>query len=123
MSLICKTPMTGPAVWKGADMTADTSWLHPLSADEVATLEAALVQVKARGLTFPNFGKDDFPIGDWAESLRILSDELENGRGFVVLRGLPVERYSEEDIQIIYYGIGLHMGVPVRQNPKGIFWA
>ncbi|MEY3611699.1 MAG: hypothetical protein RJB14_1421 [Pseudomonadota bacterium] len=36
-----------------------------------------------------------------------------------MLRGLPVERYSEEDIQIIYYGIGLHMGVPVRQNPKG----
>ena len=119
MSLICKTPMTGPAVWKGADMTTDTSWLHRLSADEVATLEAALARVKARGLTFPNFGKDDFPVGDWAESLRRHSEELENGRGFVVLRDLPVERYSEEDIQIIYYGIGLHMGVPVRQNPKG----
>ena len=119
MSLILKTPITGPAAWRGADLAGDTSWLHPLSAQEIATLDAALAQVKARGLTFPNFGKDDFPIGDWGHVLRRHSDELENGRGFVVLRGLPVERYSEEDIHILYYGIGLHMGMPVRQNPRG----
>lgn len=47
------------------------------------------------------------------------TEELENGRGFVVLRGLPVQRYSDEDINIIYYGIGLHMGQPVCQNPRG----
>lgn len=119
MSLILKTPITGPAAWKGADLQGDTSWLHLLSSDVVAMLDAALAQVKARGLTFPHFGKDDFPIGNWAEALRRHSDELENGRGFVVLRGLPVERYTEEEINILYYGIGLHMGMPVRQNPKG----
>lgn len=119
MSLILKQAITGPAAWKGADMQGDTSWLHLLSAQAVATLDAALAHVKAQGLTFPNFSREDFPIGDWAQALKVHSDELENGRGFLVLRGLPVERYSEEDIQIIYYGIGLHMGVPVRQNPKG----
>ena len=119
MSLILKTPITGPAAWKGADMAGDTSWLHLLSADVVATLDAALAQVKSRGLTFPNFTKEDFPVGDWAQVLRKHSDELENGRGFLVLRGLPVERYTEEDIHILYYGIGLHMGIPVRQNPRG----
>ena len=120
MSIILKTPITGPAAWKGAELAGDTSWLHPLSAQQIAALDAALAQVKARGLTFPNFGKGDFPIGeDWAKALAQHSDELENGRGFMVLRGLPVERYTEEDIQIIYYGIGLHMGMPVRQNPRG----
>ena len=120
MSTILKTPISGPAAWKGADLAGDTSWLHPLSAQQIAALDAALVQVKSRGLTFPDFGKNDFPIGDdWARELSRHSHELENGRGFMVLRGLPVERYTEEDIQIIYYGIGLHMGVPVRQNPKG----
>src|SRR5574343_213905 len=119
MSLIRKTPITGPAAWKGAEMSGDTSWLHPLSPQVIATLDAALAHVKARGLTFPHFGKEDFPVGDWAQELRQYSDELENGRGFLVLRGLPVERYTEEEINILYYGIGLHMGVPVRQNPKG----
>ncbi|TXI64030.1 MAG: TauD/TfdA family dioxygenase [Limnohabitans sp.] len=120
MSIILKTPITGPAAWKGAELAGDTSWLHQLSAQQIVALDAALAQVKARGLTFPNFGKGDFPIGeDWAKALAQHSDDLENGRGFMVLRGLPVERYSEEDIQIIYYGIGLHMGMPVRQNPRG----
>jgi hypothetical protein len=119
MSLIMKQAITGPAAWKGADMVGDTSWVYPLSPDVLATLGAALAHIKAKGLTFPNFFREDFPIGDWAQTLLAYSDELENGRGFLVLRGLPVEHYSEEDIQIIYYGIGLHMGVPVRQNPKG----
>jgi len=120
MSIILKTPITGPAAWKGAELAGGTSWLHQLSAQPFAALDAALAQVKARGLTFPNFGMADFPTGeDWAKALASHSDELENGRGFMVLRGLPVERYSEEDIQIIYYGIGLHMGIPVRQNPRG----
>ncbi|MDP4733275.1 MAG: TauD/TfdA family dioxygenase, partial [Limnohabitans sp.] len=115
MSLIMKQAITGPAVWKGADMVGDTTWVHVLSPEVLATLDAALAHVKSKGLTFPNFGREDFPIGVWAQDLKTHSDELENGRGFLVLRGLLVERYSEEDIQIIYYGIGLHMGVPVRQ--------
>ena len=119
MSIILHTPVTGPAAWRGVDLVHDNSWLHTLSPEVLARLDVALAQVKSRGLTFPHFGKDDFPIGDWALALRQYSDELENGRGFLVLRGLPVDRYSDEDIRILYYGIGLHMGAPVRQNPRG----
>jgi hypothetical protein len=109
MGLIMKQAITGPAAWKGADKAGDTSWLHHLSDPILAKLDAALAHVQAQGFTFPHFGKEDFPIGDWAQQLHAYSDELENGRGFLVLRGLPVERYSEEQIQILYYGIGLHM--------------
>ena len=35
------------------------------------------------------------------------------------MRGLPVEKYNEDDIRAIYFGIGLNLGTPVRQNPKG----
>ncbi|WP_108374867.1 TauD/TfdA family dioxygenase [Limnohabitans sp. T6-5] len=119
MSVILKSPITGPAAWKSSDHQHHTDWMHVLSEDVIAVLDAALAHVKARGLHFPHFTQEDFPIGAWAQALKIYSDELENGRGFLVLRGLKIERYSEEDIQILYYGIGLHMGVPVRQNPKG----
>ena len=119
MSLILHTPITSAAAWRGEDLAGDSRWLHVLTPTEIATLEAALANVKARGLRFPNFQKQDFPIGEWSHTLARHSDELENGRGFLVLRGLPVERYSEEDIETMYYGIGLHMGVPVRQNPRG----
>jgi hypothetical protein len=119
MGLILKQKITGPAAWTGQDLAGDTSWIHPLTADGIASIDAALAAVKAKGLKFPHFGKEDFPLDPQALKLPQHAEELENGRGFVLLRGLPMERYSDDDINIIYYGIGLHLGEPVRQNPKG----
>ena len=120
MSIILKTPLTGPASWRGEDFAGSTSWIHHLSADAIATLDAALAHLKAQGLEFPNFTREDFPLSEtFKAELTEHADTLENGRGFVVLRGLPVERYSDAEINAIYYGLGLHLGQPVRQNPRG----
>lgn len=119
MSLIHMQPLTGPAVWTGADFEHDDSWIHRLGEEEVAELDAALAILRAKGLRFPDFTKEDFPLHGLSRQLRQFADELENGRGFKLLRGLPIERYSDEDIQALYYGLGLHMGQPVRQNPRG----
>jgi hypothetical protein len=119
LSLILKTPINGPAAWKGRDLAGDPSWMHALSPGAIDAIDAALARVKARGLRFPDFSREDFPIGGLAAELARFADELENGRGFVLLRGLPVARYTDDEIAIVYYGIGLHLGVPVRQNPKG----
>lgn len=119
MNLIQSTPITGPAAWRGPDFAHDHSWIHPITPEALAVIDAALAQLKSRGLRFPDFTRDDFPIHALAPDLARYTDELENGRGFLVLRGLPVERYSDEDLDAIYYGLGLHMGTPVRQNPRG----
>jgi len=112
-------PITGPAVWKGADVEGDDSWVHRLSAEEVAEIDAGLAILRAKHMRFPAFAKDDFPLPSLSRLLKRVADELENGRGFKLLRGLPMERYSDEDIRCLYYGMGLHMGTPVRQNPRG----
>ena len=41
------------------------------------------------------------------------------GRGFVLVRGVPVERYGEEDASLAYWGLGLHLGRAVSQNAAG----
>lgn len=120
MSLILKTPITGPAAWRRSDLQQDPSWLTVLSPSAIAAIDAALATVKARGKTFPQFSAADFPItAELAGLLARHADELENGRGFTVLRGLPVGRYTDDEIDTVYYGLGLHLGVPVRQNPRG----
>jgi hypothetical protein len=119
VSLILKQKITGPAAWRGSDLEGDSSWIHHLTREAIAAIDAALAQVKQRGLTFPHFGQDDFPLQALAPEFKHYANELEDGRGFLVLRGLPVERYTDEDINIVYYGLGLHLGVPVRQNPRG----
>ena len=53
------------------------------------------------------------------DELRRYAEEMENGKGFLLLKGLSIDGYSDDDIDIITYGIGLHMGKPVYQNLKG----
>ncbi len=119
MGIILKQQIVGPAAWKGEQLRGDTSWIHYLSESALACIDRALDHTKKCGLVFPHFGKNDFPLPELADELRGYADALETGLGFLLLRGLPVERYSEEDINAIYYGIGLNLGQPVGQNPKG----
>ncbi|MEZ5727427.1 MAG: TauD/TfdA family dioxygenase [Burkholderiaceae bacterium] len=119
MTTIRNEPLTGPAVWVGGDFANDHSWIHPLTADEIAAIDAALAGLKQRGRRFPHFTKDDFPLGPLNAELERRADELENGRGFWLMRGLPIERYSDDEINTLYFGIGLHLGTPVGQNPRG----
>lgn len=119
MSIVLTEKITGPAAWVGGDFDNDTRWITPLDASMVASIDAALAHLVAAGKRFPHFTRDDFALGALAPELARISDELEQGRGFAVLRGLPVERYTDDQIATIYYGIGLHMGTPVGQNPRG----
>ena len=120
MSIILQTPLTGPAAWRGEELAGDSSWLHHLSPEAIAALDAALAHLKQSGRSFPSFSKDDFPLPEFFRTeLAAHANALENGRGFLVLRGVPVERYTDEEINALYYGVGLHLGQPVRQNPRG----
>jgi hypothetical protein len=37
----------------------------------------------------------------------------------VLLRGLPVERYTEDQLRALYFGLGCHLGTPRYQNSRG----
>ncbi|MGB7184788.1 MAG: TauD/TfdA family dioxygenase [Burkholderiaceae bacterium] len=119
MSLILKEKIVGPAAWRGSELAGDFSWIHHLSESDINGIDQALAFTKARGRVFPALHAEDFPLPGLKTLLDGFASELETGRGFLLLRGLPVERYSEQEINIIYYGIGLNLGQPVRQNPQG----
>ena len=55
-SIIKTDPITGPAAWKAADFTNDTSWIHMLSAAEIAAFDAALTGLEAQGRTLDPAG-------------------------------------------------------------------
>ncbi len=46
-------------------------------------------------------------------------EELRTGRGFLLLSGVPVERWGEEDASTFFWALGLHLGQPGAQNPDG----
>jgi len=119
MSTISTQPLIGPAAWHGRDMARSTDWIRPISAAAVTELDAALAAVNARGLAWRDIRREDFPLRGFAAELAAVAHELEHGRGLVLLRGLPVERYSEDELRQLYWGIGTHLGEPRYQNAHG----
>lgn len=119
MGAILGEEITGPSAWTRETFADDWTWIHELSVDEINCLESGLACAKSTKKNFAKLTKDDFPLPELSATLAFLAENLENGRGFSLMRGLPVERYTEEDINIIFYGIGLNLGIPVPQNPRG----
>jgi hypothetical protein len=106
-------------VWRGEDLARSTDWIRPLTPSEIDELDAALRAVQRRGLDWRAVTRDDFPIPRLTASLAEVSRELEDGRGVVLLRRVPVERYTEDELRIVYWGLGLHLGTPRYQNAQG----
>ena len=102
MSATIAQPITGPMVWRGEDLARATDWIHTITAAEVEELDGALRAVQRRGLDWRNMTRDDFPIPRFSRSLAEVGRELEDGRGLVLLRRIPIEHYSEDELRIIY---------------------
>lgn len=49
-------------------------------------------------------GKETFPLPTLSSKLRELAQVLYSGRGFFVLRTIPIDDYSRADLAIIYAG-------------------
>ncbi len=109
----------GASAWIGAELRQRDDWIHHLSPTEIAEIGAATAAVQARGLDIVDITRADFPLPKFGPALDSLRDEILNGRGFAVLRGLPVEDKPIADSATAYWGIGLYLGNALSQNAKG----
>ena len=61
----------------------------------------------------------DFPLPTLSAELGRWRAELQAGRGFQLISGVPVERWCREEAELCFWCLGLHMGRPGAQNPQG----
>jgi hypothetical protein len=110
----------GRSAWIGADMrTREAEWSYRLSPAQVAEIENALRSVRARGLDIADITRDDFPLPTLGPVLDQLRAEVVDGRGFVLLRGMPVENRPVAESATPYWGVGTNFGSARSQNAKG----
>ncbi len=108
------------STWYGPDMAQRTSeWLLQLSAAEIAELEKAAEPLLASQQNIASLTDADFPLPVLGAKLKGLREELIHGRGFALLRGLPIGKYNEQEAGTIFYGLGCHLGSPRSQNAMG----
>jgi hypothetical protein len=108
-----------PCAWKAAELRQDASWIYALTAADIAELETALRAVNRAGTPLLQIRARDFPLPALSGRLRDVSRQLEDGRGIALVRGIPVGRYELPDLEKIYWGLSVHLGVVIAQNTKG----
>jgi Taurine catabolism dioxygenase TauD, TfdA family len=112
-------PVEGPTVWYGPDMMKRADWIHALSDADLDEIERAMRPLAERQADIARITRADFPLPTLAPKLAAIGEELLHGRGFALMRGLPVERWSMREAATAYFGIGSHLGNARSQNAKG----
>jgi hypothetical protein len=111
-------PVAGSGVWYGRDLSA-RDWIRPFSDAELAEIQAAVQAFQACGAPLVDLSPANFPLPNLGATLRAVLHEILEGRGFILMRGLPVERMTREAQAIAYLGMGSWMGPARSQNAKG----
>jgi hypothetical protein len=113
------TPLDGPAAWRGADFTDPAQWQSALSGAEIAELHAAVGAAEASGKPLGALTRADFPLPALSRRIDDWRTEVRHGRGFVLVRGVPVREWSAAQSEIFFWCLGQHLGIPGAQNPQG----
>ncbi|PPR63093.1 MAG: hypothetical protein CFH10_00629 [Alphaproteobacteria bacterium MarineAlpha4_Bin2] len=108
-----------PNVWTAANFGLEDEWLVQLSADNISEIERAMDSFLASGIPPQKIHSDIFLLPELAPILLEAHREVEYGRGFLVLRGWPSERFSYDQNIAAYCGVASYLGETKVQNYEG----
>ena len=111
-TVVDSLPITLPSevrdrsAWYGTDMAASDDWKERLTDAEIGEVERAI-----------NAG--DGQLSSLATRFQRILDEVLNGRGFVLIRGLPIEGWTRRQAALAFLKIGEQLGNLRMQNAEG----
>ncbi|NKB76529.1 MAG: hypothetical protein GKR96_05655 [Gammaproteobacteria bacterium] len=108
-----------PSAWTVDNVGGKLGISETLGADHITAFDQALARVRSKGMDVEDITKADFPLDSIASSLQRWINEINEGRGLMVLSGFPIENYTKEECSVIYYGLGAHFGEAQSQSSMG----
>ena len=101
-------------------MGTSDEWCYELTAQEIEELRAAVAPFDREGVDVMPLTRADFPLPTLGDKLRDLRAELLHGRGFGLIRGLPVDDFGKRAAAIAFWAVGQDLGDDVlSQNKHG----
>jgi len=128
--MAAKTDITFPpnvddhSVWYGPQIVTRTDWIECLSEAEVDEVRRAVRELekslpKSATVEPVSLRAKDFPLPTLGPRLRGMLDEVLNGSGFVLIKGLPVDTWTRREAAIAFLVIGVQLGALRMQNAAG----
>lgn len=115
---VLREPLNVAAAWRGSELARRDDWRESLTDADVAEIEHAIARAKRTGKSMGELTKEDFPLPTLAGKIDRWRTEIQDGRGFQVLRGVPVARWAQADAELFFWCFGQHLGTPGAQNPQ-----
>lgn len=116
-------PVIDPADWRAADLATDPRWSHRLTGSEIESLWRMACSVAERidddPMRLLAVEKDDLELGECTQTIRAVADQLRDGYGIALIRGLPIDDFGLLRSAIVYWAFGRHLGRARSNNPEG----
>ena len=107
-------PQAGPAAWRAADLRP-SDWMVPVGAEDAAEIDTVLSALGGRAPATAN----EAALPRLGAVLRQAAARLDTGRGFALLRGLPLDRIGEAQAEALLLVLGVHLGKAIPQGQAG----
>ena len=119
MTIERRQPVRGPSAWRPADFPTPETYSYTLGESHFAAFDRALAANRDAGRRAEDLTAADFPLVGIAADVAAWRDDVLRGRGFVVLREFPRDRYTPDDLGMLFFGLGTHFGRAVSQSSLG----
>jgi hypothetical protein len=114
-----RQPVQRPAAWRAADVRDTAAWTTTLTDRQQADIVTAAQRAVASGCTSATLSAEQFTVPSLASKADEWAEQLAAGRGFILLRGFPVNHLTTVETEVAYVGLGLQLGTPVSQDAYG----
>jgi hypothetical protein len=124
VQLLSTDPALPPRVedrsaWFGRDVAHCDDWIERLSETDIAEVERAVRELEKSPIDLVRITANDVLLTNLASRLNSILDDVLNGRGFVLIRALRVERWTRRQAAIAFLIIGAQLGNLRMQNAEG----
>jgi hypothetical protein len=104
--------------WLGAEFDKNALYWDFAPA-HLAAIDELMDRLAGDRRPFHEITRRDFAHPALDTDLADLLAYIKTGPGLVVMRGFPVDKYTAEEMQTVYWGIGTHFGIGCSQSADG----
>jgi len=114
-------PIKAEAAWIGSDLQNRTNlWLYTFNEQERNEMREAMGLLVGRNKSIENLTVDDFPLPHLKHKIEQWRRQVsDHGRGVQILRGAPIEAWTQAEIEAFFWVLGRYLGIPGAQDNDG----
>lgn len=108
-----------PTAWRGDELSRSSEWIWRLDTPQIEELVRIGRRFVDDDPDLHHVTAADYPLVACRSLVSECGRQMDEGRGFVLVRGLDPVELGDAVCGAIFFVMGVHLGVPMQQNQDG----